>query len=134
MNAAGFHSMKFVIRCMDIGRSRLFYEVLMGLDPAEEWTDAQGSGCIYQLGEDARAGSIEVIEMPKDSPRYRDEFARPFESEKIDLQFRVPSLEAWVRRLKGKWDFDGPEVVPWGGANWIRLRDPDGVLIGLVEE
>jgi hypothetical protein len=118
---------------MDIGRSRLFYEMLLGLEPVREWTESQGNGCIFPVGEEEATGFIEVYEMNDSDERYKDEFARPLETDKVDVQFNVPLLDAWVQRLKGKWDFDGPSETPWG-QTWIRLRDPDNLLIALVED
>ena len=126
-------SVNIVIRCMDIGRSRLFYEMLLGLEPVREWTESQGNGCIFPVGEGNVTGYIEVYEMNDSDERYKDAFARPLETDKVDVQFNVPSLDAWAQRLKGKWDFDGPESAPWG-QTWIRLRDPDNLLIALVED
>jgi catechol 2,3-dioxygenase-like lactoylglutathione lyase family enzyme len=123
---------KIVIRCADFERSCAFYAGLLGLHPVEEWTEAQGRGCIFALRENG-PGCLEIYEMSRADSRYVEAFTRAVANDKIDVQLRVESVDAWVVALRGKWEFVGPVRLPWG-QRWLKLRDPDGVLIALYEE
>jgi catechol 2,3-dioxygenase-like lactoylglutathione lyase family enzyme len=122
---------KIVIRCTAYERSLAFYTGVLGLHPVEEWTEAGGRGCIFALSENG-PGCIEIYEMARSDPRFDEAFTRSVANDKIDLQIRVRSVDAWARALRGKWEYAGPETLPWG-QRWIKLRDPDGVLIALYE-
>ncbi len=124
---------KTVIRCADIGRSRMFYEILLGLNVVEEWEEREGAGCIFGIGGNGGGGLLEVYEMNDADTRFDEAFTRPVASDKIDIQLSTLSLEPWLSRLAGKWDVTGPETMPWGETR-LSLRDPDGVLVVLVEE
>ena len=126
-------SLKIVIRCADLGRSRMFYEILLDLPVLEEWDEREGAGCIFGFGADGGGGRLEVHEMYDTDPRFDEAFTRPVPSDKLDIQLATPSLEPWLARLAGKWDVEGPETMPWGETR-ITLRDPDGLMVVLVEE
>ena len=119
-------SIKTVIRCADFDRSRDFYTRVLGLAPAEEWSEPQGRGAIFAIG----GGYLEIYGMTEADPRFRPEFAEPLPSDKIDVQIHTDSVDEWAARLKDVWPFHGPETLPWG-QRWIQLRDPDGLLIAL---
>ena len=109
-------SLKIVLRSRDLAAARRFYEDVLDLEPVDEWSEAHGAGCIYEVGE----GMIELNEA-----RGGDEASSP---DRFDLQIKVDRLEPWTRRLEGRWDFTGPKQHPWGETT-LRLRDPDGTLI-----
>jgi catechol 2,3-dioxygenase-like lactoylglutathione lyase family enzyme len=125
--------LKTVIRCADFERSRDFYARVLGLRVVEEWDEPQGRGCIFSRFESGREPCIEIYQMTRDDRRFEESFLRPVESDKIDLQLRTGSVDFWAERLRGGWDFEGPEILPWG-HRWIRLRDPDRLLIAIYEE
>jgi len=122
-------SLKTVIRCADFERSHDFYTRVLALTAAEEWTEPQGRGCIFAVGD----AGLEIYGMTRQDPRFQEAFAHPLAGDKIDLQIRTDSLNAWAERLRGLWPFEGPATLPWG-QRWIQLRDPDGLLIALYEE
>lgn len=132
MPAPAWLSLKVVIRCADLPASRRFYADVLGLPVVEEWSEPQGRGCIFGFGSDGRSGFLEAYEMTRADPRYRPAFAEPLPVDKIDIQLGAGGLEAWVKRLRGAWPFEGPDSLPWG-QRWIRLRDPDGILIAVYE-
>lgn len=125
-------SLKVVIRCRELSVSRSFYGGVLGLPVVEEWTETQGRGCVFGFGPQGQAGFLEVYEMTAADPRYRRELSEPLPVDKIDVQLGAGCLDAWVRRLHGAWPFEGPERLPWG-QRWVRLRDPDGILVALYE-
>jgi catechol 2,3-dioxygenase-like lactoylglutathione lyase family enzyme len=122
-------SLKTVIRCADFDCARDFYTRVLGLPVAEEWSETEGRGAVFPIG----GGYLEIYAMTTADPRYRPAFREAVPSDKIDVQLRTTSLDEWVERLRGLWPFDGPAALPWG-QRWIRLRDPDGLLIALYEE
>lgn len=125
-------SAKTVIRCRDISSSRHFYSSVLGLAVVDEWDEPGGKGCIFAVGPDERGAYIEVYEMTRDNARYHASYALLLETDKIDLQLRTEALDSWVETLCGIWPFSGPEQLPWG-QRWIRLRDPDNLLIAIYE-
>lgn len=123
-------TLKVVIRCRDFAVSRDFYARVLGLPTVEEWNETQGKGCIFAFSEDRRGGCLEVYEMTERDARFDPRFREPVTSDKIDVQLGTTSVDAWAKRLQGVWPFEGPEDLPWG-QRWIRLRDPDGLLIAI---
>ena len=126
-------SLKVVIRCRDFTASRHFYADIIKLTVVEEWEEKEGRGCIFGFGEDGQQALLEVYQMSPRDKRYRSEFEQTFENDKIDLQLKTSSLEAWIQELDGKWAFEGPRKLPWG-QHWIKLRDPDHLLVAIYEE
>ena len=122
-------SLKTVIRCADFDRSRDFYARVLGLSVAEEWSEAEGRGCIFAVG----GGYLEIYGMSAADPRFQPAFRQPVPGDKIDVQVRTVSVDECAERLQGQWPFTGPETLPWG-QRWIQLRDPDGLLLALYEE
>jgi catechol 2,3-dioxygenase-like lactoylglutathione lyase family enzyme len=124
--------MKTVLRCSDFEQSRDFYVRVLGFTPIEEWSEAEGCGCILSpFG--ASEVCFEIYAMTRRDARYDESFARPVASDKIDVQLHTTSVAEWVERLRGVWTFEGPQDLPWG-QRWIKLRDPDGLLIAIWEE
>jgi catechol 2,3-dioxygenase-like lactoylglutathione lyase family enzyme len=125
--------MKTVLRCSNFARSRDFYTRILGFKVVEEWDEPNGRGCILSPFEAAGSPCFEIYQMTERDPRYHESFTRPLESDKIDVQLRAASVDEWMERLRDVWEFDGPEDLPWG-QRWIRLRDPDGMLIAIYQE
>lgn len=129
---ASIVEVKVVIRCGDYEASRAFYRELLGFGVAEEWREPADVGCIFSPHLDGSTGLIEIHRMSEDDPRYERVFSQPLSNDKIDIQLRTPDLRSWVDRLQGRWPFSEPETTPWG-HRWIKLRDPDNVLIAIYE-
>ena len=125
--------LKVVVRCKNFAESFAFYAEVLGLRVVDRWEEPQGTGCVFSLGEGGPSGHIEIYEMAGVDERIDPAFASPFENDKIDLQLRTESVDAWVESLRGRWPIIGPEILPWG-HRWIRLRDPDNLLIAIYEE
>jgi len=68
--------------------------------------------------------------MSAADPRFDERFREPVASDKIGLQLRTESVDEWAGSLCGKWPFEGPQDLPWG-QRWLKLRDPDGLLIAI---
>ncbi len=124
-----FTSLKTVIRCADYQRSREFYAGLLGLPVSEEWEEPQGRGCVMRVGD----ALLEFYEMTTADARFKPEFRDALSSDKIDLQIKTPDVDEWAEYLRGRCEFKGPEVLPWG-QKWIQLRDPDNLLIAIYED
>jgi catechol 2,3-dioxygenase-like lactoylglutathione lyase family enzyme len=122
--------LKVVIRCANLDASRAFYTEVLGFQIVEQWEEAEGRGVIVSTGDCAPGGFIEVYEMSPSSRRFDGRFREPVPSDKIDLQLRTSTVDGWAARLRGMWPFSGPEDLPWG-QRWIKLRDPDGLLIAI---
>ncbi len=130
---AQLNHLKIVLRCADIQRSRDFYTRVLGFVVQQAWTEEEGRGCILALTENETTAGIELYQMNRADTRFHDAFTRPLENDKIDLQLRTDSVDRWIVRLSGAWPFMGPEILPWG-QRWIKLRDPDNLLIAIYEE
>ena len=128
---AGFLSTKTVIRCRDFSSSRRFYTSILGLRVVNEWNEPGGKGCIFGVAPN-EGGYVEIYEMTRDDSRYHPSFSAPVQGDKIDLQLRTTSVASWAEQLEGQWSFEGPERLPWG-QTWMKLRDPDGLLIAIYE-
>jgi len=125
--------LKVVLRCADIQRSRDFYTRVLGFAVQQAWTEEEGRGCILALDDGETTAGFELYQMNGADPRFHRAFTSPLENDKIDLQLRTDSVDRWIVRLSGVWSFSGPEVLPWG-QRWIKLRDPDNLLIAIYEE
>jgi catechol 2,3-dioxygenase-like lactoylglutathione lyase family enzyme len=128
----GALSLKVVLRCRDFPASRRFYADVLGLPVVEEWDAPEGRGCVFGCGPTGREGFLEIYGMTREDPRYDPAFHAPVPTDKIDVQLGADSVDAWALRLEGRWPFEGPTALPWG-QRWIRLRDPDGLLVALYE-
>ena len=126
------NSFKVVIRCADYAASLRFYATVLGFEPIDEWEEKGGRGCILALSRSRGEGYVEIYEMHPDSARYQPAFSTPLQNDKIDLQLRTETLDEWADALSDTWPFEGPEELPWG-QRWIKLRDPDHLLIAIYE-
>jgi len=126
---ASLSSAKTVIRCQNYLASREFYATILGLPVIDQWEESGGKGCIFDVG---GQGFIEIYEMNEAHPRYDSSFRLPVPADKIDLQLRTGSVDEWVDRLNGVWEFEGPQRQEWG-QRWIRMRDPDNLQLTIYE-
>jgi catechol 2,3-dioxygenase-like lactoylglutathione lyase family enzyme len=124
--------LKTVIQTRDFERSRDFYTSVLGLPLVDEWDQEEGRGAIVGLGDDASAGQIEISAVPEQSQRHDESFDRDVVNDKIVIQVETDSVDLWVARLTGRWPMEGPIDRPWG-QRYLRLRDPDGVMVALYE-
>ena len=122
-------SAKIVIRCQNYLASREFYNSILDLPITDQWEEPGGKGCIFDVG---GQGFIEIYEMTEAHPRYNPLSLLPVSVDKIDLQLRAESVDEWAKHLDGLWVFEGPERMEWG-QRWIKLRDPDNLLISIYE-
>ena len=123
---------KCVIRCRNYQSSRQFYHDILELYVLEEWTEAEGRGCIFGFDETGAGGQFEIYEMSPQDPRYDAAFAEPLSGDKIDIQLKTSSLARWIAVLTDVWPFEGPDTTPWG-HRWLKLRDPDHLLVAIYE-
>lgn len=125
-------SLKTVLRVRNFDTSKHFYSSILELPVFEEWNAPEGEGCVFGCGSNHREGFLEIYGMNQADPRYTPAFDRPFDNDKVDLQLGTNQLDSWRTKLSGRWPFQGPEKTPWG-QRWIKLRDPDNMLIALYE-
>jgi catechol 2,3-dioxygenase-like lactoylglutathione lyase family enzyme len=130
-SASPLLSVKTVVRCAEFEKSRDFYTRVLRFEVVTEWEEREGRGCILRLPGSAGA-LFEIYEMSREDARFRQEFREPVRNDKIDVQIRTESVDLWAEVLRGIWEFEGPETLPWA-QRWIRLRDPDGLLIAIYE-
>ena len=124
-------AIKTTIRCFDLDLSRRFHTATLGLTLVEEWDQPEGRGCIlHHAGRDGR-----YLELSREPPRTDlDVKGSPTAptGELVELQWKTPCLDAWVRHLSGRCEVEGPVDRPWGNRyRW--LRDPDGLRIAIFE-
>jgi predicted enzyme related to lactoylglutathione lyase len=106
---------RVLYRPVDYETSVAFYRDVVGLHVFREW----GSGTVFFLG-----GGL--LELSRSAGRVSDD--------KLSLWLHVRDVDAEFSRLAGA----GAEVVeapvdePWG-LREARIRDPDGLMLVLVE-
>ena len=106
---------RVLYRPVDYERSVAFYRDVLGLHIYREW----GSGTVFFLG----GGLLELSRS-----------AGPVTDDKLTFWLQVRDVDAEFARLAA----EGVEVVeapvdePWG-LREARLRDPDGLMLVLVE-
>ena len=106
---------RVLYRPVDYGRSVAFYRDVLGLHVYREWV----TGTVFFLG-----GGL--LEVSRSAGRVADD--------KFSLWLQVRDVDAEFARLKG----EGVELVelpvdePWG-LREARVRDPDGLMLVLVE-
>ena len=106
---------RVLYRPVDYERSVAFYRDVLGLQIYREW----GSGTVFFLG----GGLLELSRS-----------AGPVTDDKLSFWLHVRDVDAEFARLAA----EGVEVVeapvdePWG-LREARLRDPDGLMLVLVE-
>ena len=122
--------MKTVIRARDFEVSRAFYSELLGLRVVEEWNEEDDRGAVFALGVGHDGAYVEVSAASSD-PRSQRVHALAA-NDKVELQIHTDSVEAWVERLTGRVDLEGPVTRRWG-HRYLWLHDPDGVRIALYE-
>ncbi len=125
-------SLKTLIRCRDLERSRSFYMTVLGLEVVQEWQQSQAKGCILAFGDGGKGGFLELAEVAPDSDRHDPAYALPVANDKIELQIKTDSVDAWAEALRGVCPTEGPVDRPWG-HRYLWLRDPDHVRIALFE-
>ena len=107
---------RVLYRPVDYQRSVAFYRDVLGLHILREWA----TGTVFFLG---GGGLLEISRS-----------AGPVTDDKISLWLQVRDVDAEYARLEadGVTVVEAPVDEPWG-LREARLRDPDGLLLILVE-
>ena len=106
---------RVLYRPVDYERSVAFYRDVVGLHTYREW----GSGTVFFLG----GGLLELSRS-----------AGPVTEDKLSFWLQVRDVDAEFARLAaaGVEVVEAPVDEPWG-LREARLRDPDGLMLVLVE-
>ena len=106
---------RVLYRPADYERSVAFYRDVLGLHIFREWV----SGTVFFLG----GGLLELSRS-----------AGPVSDDKLSLWLHVRDVDAEFVRLrdKGVEVVEAPVTEPWG-LREARVRDPDGLMLVLVE-
>ena len=106
---------RVLYRPIDYERSVAFYRDVLGLHVYREW----GSGTVFFLG----GGLLEISRS-----------AGPVTEDKLSFWLQVRDVDAEFARLAaaGVEVVEAPVDEPWG-LREARLRDPDGLLLVVVE-
>ena len=106
---------RVLYRPVDYERSVAFYRDVVGLHIFREW----GSGTVFFLG----GGLLELSRA-----------AGPIPNDKISLWLQVRDVDTEFARLEaaGVTVVEAPVDEPWG-LREARVRDPDGLMLVLVE-
>jgi catechol 2,3-dioxygenase-like lactoylglutathione lyase family enzyme len=106
---------RVLYRPVDYGRSVAFYRDVLGLHVCREWA----TGTVFFLG----GGLLEVSRS-----------AGPVTDDKLSLWLQVRDVDAEFARLQaaGVEVVEAPVDEPWG-LREARIRDPDGLMLVLVE-
>lgn len=112
-----FTGLKTRIETPRLEETAAFYTGLLGLTVLDAWDEDGDRGMILGLGP-ARAAEA-FLELAQGA-------AAPAPA--VSLQFRVDDLAAVEARLRGQWEYRGPEARPWG-STYLYLRDPAGVQV-----
>lgn len=119
--AAGFTGLKTRIETPLMRESVAFYTDVIGLEVLSTWDEQGDRGAILGLGGSPGAQAFLEIAHVADGP-----------PPAVSLQFRVDDLAAVETRLRGRWEYRGPEARPWG-STYLYLRDPAGVQVIIYE-
>ncbi len=106
---------RVLLRPVDYGRSVAFYRDVVGLHIYREWA----TGTVFFLG----GGLLELSRS-----------GGPVIEDKLSLWLQVRDVDAEFARLAaaGVTVVEAPVLEPWG-LREARVRDPDGLLLILVE-
>jgi catechol 2,3-dioxygenase-like lactoylglutathione lyase family enzyme len=110
---------RMLLRPADFEASFAFYAGTLELHPYREWGSGPGRGAVFFLG----GGYLELSGAAGEAP-----------TDKLALWLQVRDVDAEHARLvEAGVRVDEPPVdKPWG-LREARVRDPDGVLLVLVE-
>ena len=106
---------RVLYRPVDYWRSVSFYSEVLGLHIFRQWV----SGTVFFLG----GGLLEISRA-----------ADPVHDDKLSLWLQVRDVDAEFQRLSdaGVEAVEAPVTEPWG-LREARIRDPDGLMLVLVE-
>ncbi len=98
-----------------------YYKGAFGMALAEAWDKPDDRGAILVFDNGRDEALFEIY--------YSDEI---HDFSGLSLQFRVRDLNAFLEKLPGQYEYEGPKPRPWG-ATYLYLRDPNGILIIVYE-
>jgi catechol 2,3-dioxygenase-like lactoylglutathione lyase family enzyme len=106
-----------------------FYQVGLGLEQAQLWTDEHGQAMLLELGR----ATLEIFDEPHAQTVDHLEAGRRV-SGPIRFALQVPDLQAALDRVlaHGAILVHPPVVTPWGHYN-VRVQDPDGLQVTLFQ-
>jgi catechol 2,3-dioxygenase-like lactoylglutathione lyase family enzyme len=112
-------SSRVLLRPADFERSLRFYAETLGLHVYREWGSGFTRGVVFFLG-----GGFLELSGSSNAPS----------SEKVSLWLQVRDVDAVGRELEdaGVEVVESPVDKPWG-LREMRVRDPDGVRLVIVE-
>jgi catechol 2,3-dioxygenase-like lactoylglutathione lyase family enzyme len=112
-------SSRFILHPRDFDRSVAFYRDTLGLHPMREFGDGRSRGIVFFLG----GGFLEITDQQVEPPASSTELwlqVRDVRQAERELRAAaVPIVESAVEK-------------PWGLIE-LRVRDPDGLMMILVE-
>jgi len=120
--------LQYVLLCpKDWDRSRHFWQDVLGLEVAADWSDDRHGATALRLG------GFHLIVAGKEETRDKD-IGFPMEHGKYYIYVKVKGLDALVTHLKSQnvSILGGPVKVHWG-PQIVTVRDPEGVPVMFVE-
>jgi len=112
-------SSRFILHPRDFDRSVAFYRDTLGLHPMREFGDGRSRGIVFFLG----GGFLEITDQQVEPPASSTElWLQVRDVRRAERELRaaaVPIVESAVEK-------------PWGLIE-LRVRDPDGLMMILVE-
>jgi methylmalonyl-CoA/ethylmalonyl-CoA epimerase len=121
--------LRVALTTSDYERLVRFYREGLGLDPAALWANEGGQAAMFLMGR----ATLEVFDERQAEVIDELEAGRRV-SGRVRFALCVPDLDAALERLlaQGASLVHAPVVTPWGDRN-VRLQDPDGLQITLIE-
>lgn len=121
--------LRVALTTSDYERLVAFYRDALGLDPAQDWSDADGHGLMFEMGR----GTLEIFDEPYAAKVDQLEAGQRV-SGQVRLALQVPDLDAALKRAlaHGATLVHEPVTTPWGDRN-VRLQSPDGLQITLFQ-
>lgn len=98
-----------------------YYKEIFGMVIGQEWEKPDDKGAILLFKDGENEALLEV---------YFSEKNHDFSG--LSLQFRVDSLDAFMKTLPKSVSYEGPRDRPWG-SRYLYLRDPNDIMIIVYE-
>lgn len=98
-----------------------YYKDIFGMEIAQEWDKPDDKGAILVFSDSRKEAFLEI---------YFSKETHDFSG--LSLQFRVHSLDAFMKTLPLACAYEGPTPRPWG-STYLYLRDPNDIMIIVYE-